>query len=156
MYSGEVTSAKDLQAMSAEVEHLRSRASGMEDSVLALLEEKEPFDAQASNLRATLVDLAATRADATARLAAAEEVLDQTLEKLQAERSAAVDGIPEELLSTYDKLRGRLGGVGVARLVGNHCDGCHLTLSAVELDHIRHLPEGELFTCEQCSRILVP
>jgi predicted nucleic acid-binding Zn-ribbon protein len=45
--------------------------------------------------------------------------------------------------------------VAVARLVGNHCDGCHLTLPAMELDRIRHLPEDELVTCEQCGRILV-
>jgi uncharacterized protein len=60
------------------------------------------------------------------------------------------------LLATYERLRARLGGVGVARLVGTHCDGCHLTLSAVELDRVRHLPDGEVYTCEQCGRILVP
>ena len=49
----------------------------------------------------------------------------------------------------------RFDGVAVARLVGSHCDGCHLTLPAMELDRIRHLPEGELVTCEQCGRILV-
>ncbi len=64
--------------------------------------------------------------------------------------------MPDNLLATYERLRTRLGGIGVARLVGNHCDGCHLALSAVELDHVRHLPEGEVYTCEQCSRILVP
>jgi hypothetical protein len=67
-----------------------------------------------------------------------------------------VASVPASLVSTYERLRTRLGGVGVARVVGNHCDGCHLTLSAVELDHLRHLPPGEVATCEQCSRILVP
>jgi predicted nucleic acid-binding Zn-ribbon protein len=43
----------------------------------------------------------------------------------------------------------------VARLVGNHCDGCHLTLPSMELDRIRHAPETEVFTCDQCGRILV-
>jgi hypothetical protein len=43
----------------------------------------------------------------------------------------------------------------VARLVGNHCDGCHLTLPSMELDRIRHLAEREVVTCDQCGRILV-
>jgi predicted nucleic acid-binding Zn-ribbon protein len=75
---------------------------------------------------------------------------------LAARRQEAAGPIAPELLATYERLRARLGGVGVARVVGNHCDGCHLTLSATELDQLRHLPEGEIPTCEQCSRILVP
>ena len=45
---------------------------------------------------------------------------------------------------------------GRARLVGSHCDGCHLELSSVEVEKIRALPPGEVATCEQCGRILVP
>ena len=39
---------------------------------------------------------------------------------------------------------------------GSHCDGCHLELSSVEVEQIRALPPGEVATCEQCGRILVP
>ena len=44
------------------------------------------------------------------------------------------------LLERYEQLRHDLGGIAVARLVGTNCGGCHLTLSAVELDRIRHQP----------------
>ena len=70
-------------------------------------------------------------------------------------RAEAAAPIPPELLATYDRLRARLDGVAVARLVGNHCDGCHLTLPAMELDRIRHLARARWSTCEQCGRILV-
>ena len=49
-----------------------------------------------------------------------------------------------------------LKGTGAARLVGTHCDGCHLELSSGEVEKIRALPPGEVATCEQCGRILVP
>jgi predicted nucleic acid-binding Zn-ribbon protein len=48
-----------------------------------------------------------------------------------------------------------MGGVGAARLVGDHCDGCHLVLSSVEIERIRRLPPDELTTCPECDRILV-
>ena len=66
-----------------------------------------------------------------------------------AERMAA-------LAARYETLRARLKGTGAARLIGTRCDGCHLELSSGEVEKIRALPPGEVATCEQCGRILVP
>ena len=156
LYGGGVSASKDLQAMSAELDHLKSRASALEDDVLEVMEALEPLDTQAGELQATLARLSTERSEVTGRVAAAEQEIDAEEAEVAGRRAGAAAQVPENLLSTYERLRARLGGVGVARLVGNHCDGCHLTLSAVELDQLRHLPEGEVYTCEQCSRILVP
>ena len=64
--------------------------------------------------------------------------------------------LPTALADRYETLRSRLKGTGAARLVGSRCDGCHLELSSVEVEKIRALPPGEIATCEQCGRILVP
>ena len=63
---------------------------------------------------------------------------------------------PTALIDRYETLRARLKGTGAARLIKNHCDGCHLELSSGEVERIRALPRGEVATCEQCGRILVP
>jgi predicted nucleic acid-binding Zn-ribbon protein len=111
-----------------------------------LLDEREPLDARIGELGAELARLADDREAAAAKLAEAESVVDAELAGLAARRQEAAASVPAELLATYERLRTRLGGVGVARVVGNHCDGCHLALSA----------DGEVYMCEQCSRILVP
>lgn len=156
LYGGEITASRELQAMSGELDQLKARASGLEDDVLTLMDEREPLDARVGELNGELEQLAGERDTLGAKLAGAESEVDRELSELAAERDAAVRPLPPDLLSTYERLRARLGGVGVARVVGNHCDGCHLALSAAELDHLRHLPDGEIYTCEQCSRILVP
>lgn len=156
MYGGTVSASRDLQAMAGEIDHLKERASALEDAVLAVLEELEPLDEQAGQLRSSISALEGERAAVVARLEAAETEVDAEIADLESRRVAAAGVVQEGLLATYERLRTRLGGVGVARLVGTHCDGCHLTLSAVELDRVRHLAEGEVYTCEQCSRILVP
>lgn len=156
LYSGEVTATRDLQAMSAEAAHLRTRASALEDDVLALLEEREPFDADVIRLRSSLEELSGACRQVAEKLAASSARVEIAIAELEAARASAVGEVPADLLAAYDRLRTRLGGVGVARLVGNHCDGCHLTLSAVELDHLKHLADGEVYSCEQCGRILVP
>ena len=69
--------------------------------------------------------------------------------------AAAADGVDAELLATYEGLRGELGGIAVARLVGSVCGGCHLGLSAVEVDRIKKQPPDALVRCDECGRLLV-
>jgi uncharacterized protein len=155
LYSGEVTASRELQAMAADADTLKARASHLEDEVLEILDEREPFDRRVADLAASITDLAGRREEASRVLAVAESEVDRELAELAARREEAVAAVPPALLATYERLRPRLDGVAVARLVGDHCDGCHLSLSATELDRIRHLPPGEVATCEQCGRILV-
>ena len=85
----------------------------------------------------------------------AEAGVDEEMARLGEGRAQAAGSVPADLRASTIASGPASDGVAVARLVGNHCDGCHLTLPAMELDRIRHLPEGEVVTCEQCGRILV-
>jgi hypothetical protein len=88
-------------------------------------------------------------------IAAAEAVIDAELAEEEKQRALAATGLPDDLLDRYEVLRTRLGGIGAARLVGGSCTGCHLTLSATDLDRIKHASPDALFFCENCGRILV-
>jgi uncharacterized protein len=155
LYGGTVTASRELQAMAADVEGLRKRASELEDRVLGFMEEREPFDSDLAELDLELGGLAAREHDVLERLHHAEEEVDASIAGLAARRPDLVAAVPQQLLSTYDRLRTRLEGVAVARLTGGRCDGCHLSLPAMELDRIRHQGAGTLEYCEQCGRILV-
>jgi predicted nucleic acid-binding Zn-ribbon protein len=156
LYGGEVSASRELQAMAADVENLRARASELEDQGLVLLEEREPLDNRMGELESQLSELDSRRRDVADTVARAEAVIDEEIAELEKDRQTAASVVPADLLATYERLRARLGGIGAARLIGNRCDGCHLALPAVELDRIRRLAPGQVVTCEQCSRILVP
>jgi predicted nucleic acid-binding Zn-ribbon protein len=155
LYGGTVTASRELQAMAADVETLRARASVLEDQVLELMEAREPLEVELASLSDRQVALGARRQGTAAALAVAEAGVDEEIVRLEEGRAQAAGSVPADLRAVYDRLRARLDGVAVARLVGNHCDGCHLTLPSMELDRIRHLPASEVVTCEQCGRILV-
>lgn len=155
LYSGEVSASRELQAMSEELDSLKARGSGIEDRILAVLEEREPLDEQVLRNESEVARLRAEGAAAREALAAAEGEVDSEIEVLDRRREEAAGRVAGSLLGQYERLRSKLGGVAVARLVGSRCDGCHLTLPATELDRIRHLPLGEMVTCDQCGRILV-
>ena len=155
MYSGAVSASRELQAMAAEVESLKERRSTLEDNVLAAMEETEPIDEAIASL---LVERSAHDVEGErlrGAIAEAEVAIDAELERERAARSEMADGLPADLLETYEKLRAKLGGVGAARLVGPSCMGCHLTLPATELDRIKRGPADALVFCDQCGRILV-
>ena len=91
----------------------------------------------------------------TGDLAAAEAEIATELETVRTERAIEAAGVPADLWAEYDRLRSRLGGIAVARLVGTICQGYDLQLSAVEIDRIRRLGVDELVHCESCGRLLV-
>ncbi len=155
MYSGEVSAARDLQAMVADVEALKVRASDLEDRILEVLDEREPFDALIAAAEEELVALGESRIAAVAALNRAQSGVGEELEELVAQRADAAEAVPPELLADYERIRSRSGGIGAARLVGTRCGGCHLTLPSMELDRIRHAPAEAVMHCDECGRILV-
>ena len=156
LYSGEVSASRELQAMAAEIEALKRRRSDLEDQALAVMEEREPVDAEVGDLETQRLSLEERAERVQEAIARAEAVIDAELAVEREARSGLAAALPPDLASQYDRLRARLGGIGAARLVSGSCTGCHLTISATELDRIRRAPADSVQHCEQCGRILVP
>ncbi|MEY2447048.1 MAG: uncharacterized protein QOH79_524 [Acidimicrobiaceae bacterium] len=155
LYSGTVNVPRELTALQEEMEALARRQRQLEDQELDLMELAEPLDAQLVTLGTQRAQLDEQAIGLTARIAEEEVVIDGELADAVAKRAQAVVGVPAELLTEYESLRHALGGIGVARLSGNRCEGCHLTLSAVDVDRIRRAPDDEIPHCTECNRLLV-
>ena len=155
MRTGGVTAARDLQAMDHEVGQLVERQRTLEDDELLLMEEEEPLDLALVANAATATVLEAEAARLVATVAANEVELRAAMAETEIARADRASGLPEELAERYERLRSHLGGVGAARLVGERCDGCHLTLSSVEVERLHQLPADTFAACPQCDRILV-
>jgi predicted nucleic acid-binding Zn-ribbon protein len=155
MRSGAVSASRDLQAMDHEVHQLGARQAQLEEDELLLLEEEEPLDLALAGHRAEAETLTEEAARLQAAIVVADAEIHASIEQEGIERAERAAELPEELAERYELLRSRLGGVGAARLVGQRCDGCHLTLPSVEVERIRHLPPDQFAICAQCDRILV-
>ena len=155
LYGGTVGLIRELQALQAEVEALKRRQSSLEDDVLETMGEREPLDDEVAAMEAERADLDAGAGALRAALAEAQAAIDGELGVELDARATAGDGIPAEVMTSYERLRTRLDGVGIARLVNGRCDGCHLSLSVTELTNAHRLPPDALMHCEQCGRILV-
>lgn len=155
MDQGLITNPKDLERMQHELESLERRITSLEDDELEVMERLEEAQGELTKLEGMvaeadeqLVALAATRDEKLA-------TIEQELSGVIGQRGPAAEGLPEDLLKLYDRLREQKGGVGAAELRARQCGGCRLGLDASELSRIRGLAEDEVVRCEECQRILV-
>jgi predicted nucleic acid-binding Zn-ribbon protein len=156
LYEEGLTSPKEAQDLQADLDSLQRHQRTLEDQILELMEQIEPLDVQIAEADERLSAIATDRDAQRASLAAAQGVIDTEIEGLVAARNALVAPIPAGLLDEYERIRASSGGVGVARLSGPTCTGCHLSLAAAEVDAIRRAPADVYNHCPDCGRLLVP
>lgn len=154
LYSGTISNPRELQAMQDEIASLKRRISQLEDQELELMEQIEPLDADLARFAEERAALDATATALRAQIAEDEVAIDGQLAAVRSERDTLVADVEPELMAEYDRVRPHSGGIAIARLVGGSCGGCHLALSAVEVDRIKKLPPEAPVHCEECGRLL--
>jgi predicted nucleic acid-binding Zn-ribbon protein len=156
LYGGTVRNPRELMDLQEELEALGRRQRVLEDQEIEVMEQLEPVETELASLEAERAELDGDIATLEDQVARVEAEIDEELADLAERRLAAIAPVAPPVLDEYDRLRGRLGGVGVARLIGDSCAGCHLTLPRVEVDRIRHGEAGPTVHCSECGRLLVP
>jgi predicted nucleic acid-binding Zn-ribbon protein len=156
LYSGEVSSPRELQALQADVEQLRRHQREVEDRQLSAMEQREPLDATVGALDADGASLESEAAVLQRDVEARERELDEAAAVERAARDELAGAIDAGLVSEFERRRERGNGVGAARLSGMTCQGCHLSIPATEVDRIRKQGDGALAFCDNCGCILVP
>ena len=156
LYSGTISSPRELQALQADIDSLKRHRTALEDEILVAMEQREPLDTEMAAFAEERGRLDVAGSRLRAAIAEAEAEIDRELETVEDLRREAAAGLPDELTALYDELRVKLGGVAAARLEpGGRCGGCHLTLPATEVARIKREPADTIFRCDQCGRILV-
>jgi predicted nucleic acid-binding Zn-ribbon protein len=150
-----VIAPREAEALMHEMATISEQIDELDVHELEALEEQASLD---DRLAAHLADEEALRT----RLRLADEALAAEVADIDAELAVLGDRALElrgdlsvSLLSTYDRKRAALG-VAVARLVGRQCQGCHLELSAAEVDTVKDEAAVTGVTdCPDCGRLLI-
>jgi predicted nucleic acid-binding Zn-ribbon protein len=148
-------SPKELEQIQHELGSLAKRRSELEEVELEIMVRIEGLD---ERIRSLTTEVSNWESE-VARLRAQ---LDSELNELNTAKTRDIEARTElakmvdtELLQLYEKIRSTSDGVGAARLVGDKCEGCHLTMNSAEVTRIKSLPDDELVRCEECRRILI-
>ncbi len=148
-------SVKDVQALAAEVEALARRTAALEEVELDVMVRLEAHETALAGVTEAHEALLEAQRQADAQLAEGIAQIDAEVATVTAERATRAEGIDAGLVQLYDKLRGQLGGLGVARLRGRTCEGCRLELNPGDVAQLNAAPPEQVVRCEECGRILV-
>lgn len=152
---GKVSSAKELGSLQGEIASLKRRQGDLEEIVLELMERVEAAQSQRDAAAAKASEVAASLDEVTARRDASLKVIEEEAAKASASRASIAEGMPADLLALYDKVRSQVGGSAAALLRRGRCEGCHESLSTVELNELRAAAPDEVVRHDECRRILV-
>ena len=156
LYSGTVSSPRELLDMQADIDQLDRHRSGIEERELEVMERRETLDAALAALESELAGLRSELAELETTLRAAETELDEEIAVEEAARAEEAAAVGADLLADFERRRAQNHGAGVALLIGDTCQGCRLSIPATEVDRIRHDPEAGIASCDNCGAILVP
>jgi len=155
MDQGLISNPKDLERMQSELVSLARRISDLEDVELEVMEQLETAQREHDVLVAEVVELDARAAELTRKRDELAGTMNVELGSVTAERKTLADGLAEDLLALYEKIRAQKGGVGAAALQSRRCTGCSLQLTASDLGRIGTASMDEVLRCEECQRILI-
>jgi uncharacterized protein len=150
-----VIAPREAEALMHEIAGIEAQRDELDVVELEALEQQAELDDRlAEHLREEEAVAEALRlADEALALEVAD--IDSELERLAAARIEVRSSIADSLLATYDRKRAALG-VAVAPLVGRQCQGCHLELSAAEIDTVKAEAAATGVTdCPDCGRLLI-
>lgn len=148
-------SAKNAEAVLAELEALARRASALEDVELEVMERLEAAE---SDLAAIVAQRAAIAGDVervTGERDLALAGLDAQLAENTARRQVAADGIDAALLALYEKVRAQNSGLAALALRGSTTEPLRLDLSLSEVAAIKAAGPDEVLRSEEDGYILV-
>jgi hypothetical protein len=155
MDQGLITNPKDLERMQSELVSLERRISELEDIELEVMEKLEEAQGDLDGFTRQLAEYDEKIAAATSTRDEAAAEIEQQLTEAAAKRQQTAEGMPEDLMTLYTRLREQKGGVGAAALRARSCGGCSLQVNSSELADIAKTPSDEVLRCEECNRILV-
>lgn len=152
--SYEVKTNEAFKALQHEIQHAENEMAQAEDRLLERMVSGEDYDRQVKAAEAELKQ--AEGVAAIERRAIEDERADaeKNLAAIENERTSVVEGIPENLLTEYQRIARRHHGVAMSEVRNEACGACGVRIRPHVYQELRRPDNEQLFTCETCNRIL--
>ncbi|NLG97316.1 MAG: hypothetical protein GX491_08150 [Chloroflexi bacterium] len=152
LYSGRIHNPKELQDLQKEIASLKKHLAALEEKQLEKMLAAEEAEAEHQSAIAAQRQVQAAFMERSAGWLGQKDQLLRDLDRLNAERSAALTLVTGESLKIYDNLRKRKNGVAVTSAEDGSCVMCGGSIRPAEVQAARS--SSSLMYCSSCGRIL--
>ncbi len=149
----EIRNQREALALSREVEGAKRSVEKAEEETLAIWKQKEEMELEIETLRDKHTDLGVAAADEAEKVKQAIADAESETARHAARRETLVAAIPANVIRTYDMVRAKRRGMGIAMVAEGSCNGCHVKLRPQLYNMLQRADSIE--QCPQCQKLMV-
>lgn len=153
LYSGTVKIPKELADIQLGLESLGRRSSALEDELIEAMIMVEDIEREDVEAGRELEAIETRWAKDQERFKAEQSDLIRAINDLIDQRKQHLTLVSSESMAAYQNAIRRAGNMAVVLLKGSRCSGCQVTIPA---NLVKSTEDGNLVTCDNCSRVLCP
>jgi hypothetical protein len=144
---------KEYDALSREIDHVKSEITAAEDGILAALETVENLGQEIESKSAEFNDVQERNGAQLANIKSEVDSVGTKIKIKQGERENVLVRLDAPLIAIYERVRKGKGSGAVVVVRNRACSGCFKTLPPQLVQEIRRAER--IITCDSCGRILI-
>jgi hypothetical protein len=149
---GSATSPRELNATQREIDTTRRLAQARSEEIKKITGAIEEAEARIKTMETGLGDLGKQAIAERTRLEEEKQKLEATIGKTRSSREKLMAKVDLPLFRTYERIRGRGGGVGFVPARDRRCTACKMTIPHSIYVSLRK--GDDIPRCETCGRLL--
>jgi hypothetical protein len=147
----QIKTNREYKAILVEIDMVEKEISDIEEEILTKMTEADDLEERARASEAKLRQAQEETEKEKERLRERQRDLEQALQGSRSERENLAAGVDRSILSIYDRVRVRKGGLGIAQIHDESCGACHMALPPQVVNEVLG---GKIKSCPSCSRLL--
>lgn len=148
----QIKNNKEYSALQQEIESVKADISLIEEEIINFFDKIDAAKSSCENEKKLLEEEKRKAESDKAAIKAEEKKVNDELAEALSKRDECAKAIDKSLLSQYDRIRKSRGRLALAKLDGETCGACNMTLRPQIINEAR-LKKG-IVLCENCSRML--
>ena len=152
MRMNRIKNTKELQALQREIDLIRQRNSDLEEDLIKVYEEIDGLKADLKVKEEEAAIMQAGWQQNHEEMQAKISGIDQLVSEAATQRKTIASQIAGELISRYELIFARRGGMAVVEVTGGICQGCYMNIPPQLWNEI--IRSEKINLCPSCQRIL--
>ncbi len=148
----QIRGSREYQALLREIEEIKKANKQREENLLKLMEEQESLKKEEETLRQEIEELEKRVAEERAHYEAQCQRLDEEKAGYLKEREFLAKAVPQNLLSRYEFIRERRGGLAIVAVENGTCEGCHMHIPPQLFNELQR--DDRYYECPLCRRLI--